>query len=103
MSITLTDPISSIACILGRKWTLELPFQLRQHRHFCALREAVGHLKPSTLTQRLRQLDRDRLVNRMKASTAPVHIGYTLTERGPLLDALVERQLHWAPEAADEF
>lgn len=103
MSITLTYPISTIACILGRKWTLELLFQLRQHRHFCTLQEAVGHLNPSTITQRLRQFDHDRLVNRMLASIAPAHIGYTLTERGPALDAPVERQLHWAPEAADEF
>jgi DNA-binding HxlR family transcriptional regulator len=94
-----TCPISAIARTLGRKWALELLFNLRQHNRFCELQAAVGGLSPATLTRRLRQLERDGLVTRMFVSTAPVQIEYRLSEKGlalgPVLDALAEWSHRW--------
>lgn len=99
-------PISAIARILGRKWTLELLFYLRQHRHFCTLQEAAGNLSPSTLTRRLRELEREGLVSRTLVSTTPVEIEYTLTEKGralgPALDALVAWTQRWTAQSATD-
>lgn len=106
MSNSRTCPISAIARILGRKWTLELLFYLRQHTRFCTLQEAAGNLSPSTLTRRLRELEREGLVNRTLVATAPVEIEYTLTEKGrslgPALDALVAWSQRWAAQGATD-
>ncbi len=101
MSQSRTCSISAIARTLGRKWALELLFNLRQHNRFCELQAALGDLSPATLTRRLRQLECDGLVTRSLVSTAPVQIEYRLSEKGlalgPVLDALAEWSRRWLP------
>ncbi len=99
-----TCPISAIARILGRRWMLELIFFLRYYRRFRDLQAATGDLNPATLTQRLRELEREGLVSRTIVSNAPVQIEYALTEKGraldPTVDALVSWSGQWDPEKA---
>lgn len=95
-------PIRRIASILGRKWTLELIFYLRQRRRFCELQEAVGGVNPATLSQRLKTLEQAGLIRRRAISAGPLHVEYDLTEKGrgltPVLDALAAWAQRWNME-----
>jgi len=95
-------PIHSITRILGRKWTLELIYYLRERRRFCELQELVGGVNPATLSERLKSLERDGFVRRHPISDAPRHVEYDLTEKGhdltPLLNAIVDWMRRWHAE-----
>jgi DNA-binding HxlR family transcriptional regulator len=94
-------PISSIARILGRKWTFELIYHLRKRRRFCELQAVVGGVNPATLTERLKSLEQGGIIRRREISKAPLHVEYELTEKGhaltPVLNALVTWSRHWQP------
>ncbi len=92
-------PIEGITRVLGRRWTLELIYYLRQRRRFCELQTLLGSLNPATLTQRLKTLEDSGLVRRFVISESPPHIEYELTEKGrdlnPALDALLVWVQRW--------
>ncbi|MEY3150295.1 MAG: hypothetical protein RLY92_522 [Chloroflexota bacterium] len=88
-------PISDIAKIVGRKWTLELVYHLGTHSTFNSLKAAMDNLNPATLTQRLRQLEADGLVSRTIVSTAPIHISYQLTKKGAALKPVIKALYSW--------
>lgn len=95
-------PITKAAKILGRKWTLEMVYYLRERRRFCELQEIVGGVNPATLTQRLKTLERAGIINRYSISAGPRHVEYELTEKGKdLLDVLYSLATwvrRWHPE-----
>jgi len=96
-------PITKAAKILGRKWTLEMIYYLREGKRFCELQEVVGGVNPATLTQRLKTLERAGIVNRHPISSGPRHVEYELTEKGrdliDVLYALAAWVNRWHPEA----
>lgn len=95
-------PISNIARSLGRKWTLELIYYLRQRRRFCELQAIVGGVNPATLFKRLKSLEQASLVRRYDISDAPRHVEYDLTAKGrdltPTLDAMIAWARRWQTE-----
>ena len=75
-------PITKAANILGRKWTFEMIYFLRERKRFCELQEIVGGVNPTTLTQRLKVLEQAGIIQRYAISNAPRHVEYDLTEKG---------------------
>ena len=94
-------PITKAAKVLGRKWTLEMIYYLRERRRFCELQEIVGGVNPTTLTQRLKVLEQAGIVERYAISNAPRHVEYDLTEKGrdllSVLYPLEEWVQRWYP------
>lgn len=94
-------PFTKAAEVLGRKWTLEMIYYLRERKRFCELQEIVGGVNPATLTQRLKVLDQAGIIQRHAISNAPRHVEYDLTEKGKdllsVLDAMGEWVLRWYP------
>ena len=94
--------IAKAAEILGRKWTLEMIYNLQEKRRFCELQNIVGGLNPATLTQRLKTLESSGIVNRYPVSEAPRHVEYELTEKGKelisVLSDLINWENRWYPE-----
>ena len=86
-------PLWGALQVVGDKWTLLVVRELA-----CAPRrttELLARLHPissRTLMDRLRDMERDRLIERRDHGGSPPHVEYVLTERGrlltPLLDAL---------------
>lgn len=90
------SPITISAKILGARWTLQIIYQLRQARHFRELQELVGGVNPTTLSQRLRFLEQEGLINRMPISAFPRRVDYNLTEKGEALLPILEDMGKWA-------
>ncbi len=93
---TTACPISTIARILGRRWTIEVLYLMRRNRRFSDLQMAAGGLNPSTLTIRLRELEHAGLVRRTLVSTEPVQIEYGLTDKGRALDPALDALAAWS-------
>jgi DNA-binding HxlR family transcriptional regulator len=82
--------------VVGDKWTLLIVRDLaRAPRRTTELIEALHPISSRTLVGRLRDMERDSLVERRDYGGSPPHVEYALTRRGQLLLPLVEsfRQL----------
>jgi len=100
----LTCPIEKATSFLGAKWTMDIIYFLQEPRRFCELQELMGGINPATLTQRLKLLEAEEVLQRSVIPDAQRHVEYTLTPKGKDLLA-VYRELstwvsHWYPEEA---
>ena len=75
-------PITKAAEVLGKKWSFEMIYYLRERKRFCELQEIVGGVNPTTLTQRLKVLEQAGIIQRYAISNTPRHVEYDLTEKG---------------------
>ncbi len=88
-------PITQAAKVIGRKWTLEMIYYLRERKRFCELQEIVGGVNPTTLTQRLKVLEQAGIIQRYAISNAPRHVEYDLTEKGRDLLSVLYSMEEW--------
>jgi len=104
MKMKLTCPVEKATSLLGAKWTLEIIYFLQERRRFCELQELLSGINPATLTQRLKLLEAEGIVNREVISDAQRHVEYKLSTKGK--DLLVVFQelgawvSRWYPEEA---
>lgn len=95
-------PISSIARLLGKKWTLELLYFLRSTTRFCELQDVTNSVSPTTLARRLRELEKAGLLKRTVIPSFPPTVEYELSQMGedlgPMIDLLASWSSRWLPE-----
>ena len=76
-------PSREIMQRLGDKWTPLVLLTLAGGAHrFSALRQGIGAVTPKVLTNTLRNLERDGLVQRTVYAQVPVRVDYELTDLG---------------------
>jgi len=92
-------PITAATDLLGQKWTLLIVHYLHDaapHRlRFCELQQRLGRLNPATLSQRLKLLESEGLVERTEVGSLSPHVEYTLTKKGSDLGPVVENLYQW--------
>jgi len=71
-------------------------------QRFGELRRAIQGISPKVLTQTLRSLERDGIVDRRMYATIPPKVEYSLTPLGHTLVGLVEAIRDWAEQHIDE-
>ena len=86
-------PVTGALQLVGDKWTMLVVRDLAHGaRRTTELLTALHPISSRTLVGRLRDMERDALVERHDFGGSPPHVEYVLTERGqllmPLLDAL---------------
>jgi DNA-binding HxlR family transcriptional regulator len=89
-------PITGALQMLGDKWTMLIVRELLAGpKRTMELLNGLFPISSRTLVGRLRDMEKDRLVERTDFGGNPPHIEYALTERGMLLLPLLEslRQL----------
>lgn len=86
--------------ILGTRWTMEIVHHLREPKRFCELQELAGGVNPRTLSQRLKTLEEEGIIERRSGDAHPFRPEYGLTAKGedllPVLDGLVAWVDKWA-------
>jgi DNA-binding HxlR family transcriptional regulator len=94
-------PVWGALQMLGDKWTLLIVRDLAHApRRTTELLAGLHPISSRTLMDRLRDMERDALIERRDLGGSPPHVEYTLTARGRLLTPLVEA-LRAAGEALD--
>ena len=96
-------PVDVAFSVVGKKWTIHiLRNMLRGHSHFNQFLQNIDGLNPKTLSARLKELEREKLVLKRVQTTPPLTIVYALTEKGhavlPILRQMVQWTIEWAPE-----
>ena len=95
--------------LLGKRWTgLILDSLLDGSRRFCELTATVEGLSDRVLSDRLRELEAEGIVERIVYPQIPVRVEYRLTEKGRDLKPVVQSIHEWAqnwielPPSSDE-
>ena len=85
--------------LLGKRWTGLLLFALMDGpRRFCELTSTVEGLSDRVLSDRLRELEVEGIIERMVYPRIPVRVEYQLTEKGHALRPIFEAIQAWATQ-----
>jgi DNA-binding HxlR family transcriptional regulator len=88
------DEECAVACtadIIGAKWTAVLVHDLSEGpRRFSDLERALPGISPRTLSERLRALDEEGIVERRSYPESPPRVEYELTAKGEALLPIIE-------------
>lgn len=98
-------PVQFVLDLIGGKWSILILRELfagdRRTHEFL---DALPGLSTKTLMQRLRELERQGLVNRRIFAEIPPHVEYSLTAKGreiqPILLAMRELGVRWLAQDA---
>ena len=89
-------PLTAALAAIGGKWKLIIVYFLAESpKHFAALRKAMPGISQKVLTQQLRELISDGIVNREAKGAVPAPVEYSLTEYGRSVLPLVEEVRVW--------
>jgi DNA-binding HxlR family transcriptional regulator len=88
--------------LLGKRWTGLLLYALLEGpQRFCELTSTVEGLSDRVLSDRLRELEVEGIVERVVYPQIPVRVEYKLTEKGralePVVNAIQEWSNQWVP------
>jgi DNA-binding HxlR family transcriptional regulator len=106
-TLPATTPISSKVCpryeqaiqLLGKRWTgLLLDTLMSGPKRFCELTSNVEGLSDRVLSDRLRELEVEGIVERVVYPQIPVRVEYQLTVKGHALKPVVEAIHKWAEQ-----
>jgi len=88
--------------LIGRRWTGVILRALRSGRcRFSEITEAVPGLSDRLLSERLKELEAEGIVERLVHPEFPVRVEYRLTEKGRALDQVMDGIASWAERWID--
>ena len=83
--------------VLGQKWVLRIVRVLGDRtQRFCELQDALGGANSATLSQRLKLLEDEGLIERHAISSVPPWVEYSLTPKGTDLRGAINGIDRWA-------
>jgi len=89
-------PLTAAFAAIGGKWKLIIIYWLAESpKHFAALRKAMPGISQKVLTQQLRELMNDGIVNRDPKGAVPAPVEYSLSDYGLSVLPLVENVRLW--------
>lgn len=93
---TFRCPVEFTIDVLGGKWKPLILYYLLSGTHrFGELQRRLPHVTRRMLTQHLRELERDGIVNRRVYAQVPPMVEYSLTEMGRSLEPVLLTMLEW--------
>ena len=89
--------------IIGGKWKGVILWHLcHKTLRFSQLRRRLQGVTQKMLTQQLRELERDKLVNRKVYAEVPPRVEYSLTELGRTLEPTLRQLCEWGKQYNDD-
>jgi DNA-binding HxlR family transcriptional regulator len=89
-------PLTAALAAIGGKWKLIIVYWLAESpKHFAALRQVISGISQKVLTQQLRELVNDGIVQRQPTGAIPAPVEYSLTDYGRSLLPLLEDIRRW--------
>ena len=83
--------------LIGKRWTGAIVVALSEGpMRYADIGKAVPGLSDRLLSQRLRELEQEGLVERAVEAGTPVRVVYSLTEAGQQLDPVLSELKSWA-------
>ena len=90
-------PVEAALDIIGGKWKSIILFRvLEETRRFNELRRLLPNITQRTLTNQLRELERDGLLQRNVYAEVPPKVEYSITDFGRTLEPVLTTLKGWA-------
>lgn len=97
-------PLRQVIGIIGDKWTLPVLYVLTQDtKRYSELQRAIPGISKKMLTQTLRRLESDNIVNRTVYPVVPPKTEYNLTVFGNKLIEPLQVLANWAEAHQEEL
>lgn len=97
--ITNNCPLTSSLYLISGRWKLILIWNLQSGIHrFSELERAIPLITKKMLTQQLKELERDGMVNRKVYAVVPPKVEYTLTELATSLLPILQELYRWGDD-----
>jgi DNA-binding HxlR family transcriptional regulator len=85
--------------LIGKRWTGAIVLVLMDGPcHFSQVRDLVPEISDRLLSERLKELESEGIVERRVIDGAPVRVEYSLTPKGRALEPVVHQLKAWAHE-----
>ncbi len=92
-------PMDLALNVIDGKWKIQILWHLsRQTLRFNELQRRLPQVTQKILTQQLRQLEQDRLIQRRVFAEVPPRVEYSLTEWGRSLQPVFQALCQWGGE-----
>ena len=92
------ESVATTLSVMGGKWKPLILCQLfKKPRRFNEL-ETIPGVSPKVLTQQLRELEQDGLVQRIVVQVVPPHVEYRMTDYGETLCPVLRTMAQWGEE-----
>ena len=83
--------------LIGGRWTgAIIQLLMKGPSRYCAIREAVPDISDRMLSERLRELEEEGIVDRLVVPETPVRVEYRLTSKGKALEPAFAAIGKWA-------
>lgn len=82
--------------IIGSRWTMLLLHNLFEGKNrFGELERALDGVSPKTLSLRLKELEKDKIITKKIFAEVPLHVEYYLTDKGKSLRKIFAEMEDW--------
>jgi DNA-binding HxlR family transcriptional regulator len=89
--------------LFAKKWNgLIIHTLLAGELYFCDIEKAIPALSARLLSLRMKELEREAIVERHVSVSSPIRVSYSLTEKGRALEPIVCAIEEWARTWIDE-
>ena len=97
-------PVATTVQLIGNKWKLLIIRNLlREPQRFTQLRNTIPGISQKVLTDNLRALEADGLVNREVFAEVPPRVVYSLSELGNTLRPIIDAMQAWGDDYKQKF
>jgi DNA-binding HxlR family transcriptional regulator len=94
-------PVERTVNMIGGKWTLLILRDLFEGtRRFGEMRTSLKGISPKTLTDKLRALENEGLIQRKIYAEVPLRVEYSLTPRGQSMKKIFDAMRDWGTQHA---
>lgn len=97
-----TCPVTRCLAVIGGKWKPVILFSVEHGvNRFGAMRRAIPNVTKQMLTQQLRELEADGIIDRKVFAEVPPRVEYSLTEKGHSLLPVIAAMRDWGLAEAE--
>lgn len=82
--------------IIGSKWTMNILHNLfNGKKRFGELHKLLVGISSKTLSTRLQELEKEKIISKKVFAEVPLHVEYYLTQKGRSLDDVFKKMAQW--------
>ncbi|PAB60140.1 winged helix-turn-helix transcriptional regulator [Anaeromicrobium sediminis] len=97
-------PVETTLTLIGDKWkVLILRDLINGTKRFGELKKSIGSISQKVLTQQLRSMEEDGLVERKVYAEVPPRVEYSLTETGSSLKPILDSMCIWGEKYKEQI
>ncbi|MEM6899007.1 MAG: helix-turn-helix domain-containing protein [Pseudomonadota bacterium] len=92
--------VEATLSVIGGRWKPVIIFKLMENgtMRFGELEHIIGDISQRVLTNQLRELKRDKIINRVAHPEVPPRVEYSLTDYGRTLEPIMLAMRDWGAE-----